>query len=63
MTQYTVMLNKYSKLMTVIYKTIVTQKKNDLQTLKLSKLVLILHYVCYKSNQSYNYLSNDFSLS
>jgi len=27
MTQYTVMLNKYSKLMTVIYKTIVTQKK------------------------------------
>jgi hypothetical protein len=38
--------------MTVIYKTIdlkhkIHRKINNLQTLKLSKLVLILHYVCY----------------
>jgi hypothetical protein len=38
--------------MTVIYKTIDLKHKfhkkiNNLQTLKLSKLVLILHYVCY----------------
>ena len=47
--------------MTVIYKTIDLKHKfhekiNNLQTLKLSKLVLILHYVCY------NYLFNDFGL-
>ena len=53
--------NKYSKCMTVIYKTIDLKHKfhkkiNNLQTLKLSKLVLILHYVCY------NYLFNDFGL-
>ena len=48
--------------MTVIYKTIDLKHKfhkkiNNLQTLKLSKLVLILQYVCY------NYPSNDFGLS
>jgi hypothetical protein len=54
--------NKYSKFITVIYNTIDLKHKfhkkiNNLQTLKLSKLVPIVHYICY------NYLSNDFDLS
>ena len=54
--------------MTVMYKTIDLKHKfhrkiNNLQTLKLPKLVLIVSYVCQKSNQSYIYLSNDFGLS
>jgi len=41
--------------MNAMYKTIDLKYKyhkkiTNLQTLKLSKLVLIVHYVCYKSN-------------
>jgi hypothetical protein len=66
MTQYTVMQNKYSKLMTVIYKTI--DLKHNLHKQLLAHITIIniitdCIILCHKSNHLYNYLSKNFGLS